>query len=100
MNKNELKLEELKLELLSLASQVVDLDWNANGDETLFDEIGAESFDILNLSVEIERKFKISLSDVSPYDIKTTGDLIDCVYKKLSQIPTHQENIKEQEIQV
>ena len=47
-------------------------------------DIGASSFDLMNIAVAIEEKFKIKISNAAMPKIKTVGDVVDLLEAKLA----------------
>ena len=47
--------------------------------ETTWEEIGADSIDLVDLITEIEDEFEISIPDEEFENLKTIGDLVDLV---------------------
>lgn len=50
-------------------------------ESTLRYDIGATSFDLMNIAVEIEESFGLSLSDSNLHRIKTVGDIAELLEK-------------------
>lgn len=48
-------------------------------------ELGADSIDIVEIIVDIEREFGISVSDSDCEGVSTVGELVACVEKKSSK---------------
>ena len=53
-------------------------------DSKFVDDLGADSLDIVELVMAIETKFNIEIPDEDAQKIKTVGDAIDYVFKKVS----------------
>lgn len=49
-----------------------------NDDTTLQDDLGVDSFDMLEIIIELETVFKMEISD-DARDVKTVGDLVKLV---------------------
>ena len=47
-------------------------------------DIGASSFDLMNIAVAVEEKFKIKISNAAMPKIKTVGDVVDLLEAKLA----------------
>ncbi len=47
-------------------------------------DLGASSFDLMNIAVAIEEKFDIKISNASLPKIKTVGDVVEMLENKLS----------------
>ncbi|MBQ3087124.1 MAG: acyl carrier protein, partial [Clostridia bacterium] len=48
-------------------------------------DVGASSFDLMNIAVAIEERFNISISNKNLPVIKTVGDIAALLEKKLSE---------------
>ncbi len=46
-------------------------------------DLGASSFDLMNIAVAIEEKFKVKMSNASLPKIKTVGDIADLLKDKI-----------------
>jgi len=49
-------------------------------------DIGASSFDLMNIAVAIEEKFDIKISNASLPKIKTVGDVVEMLENKLGAV--------------
>lgn len=47
--------------------------------DTTWEEIGADSIDLVDLISELEDEFDISISDDSIEDLKTVGDVVNLI---------------------
>lgn len=47
-------------------------------------DIGASSFDLMNIAVAIEEKFKIKISNAAMPKVKTVGDVVEMLEAKLA----------------
>lgn len=47
--------------------------------ETTWEEIGADSIDLVDLISELEAEFEISIPDDSIEDLKTIGDIVELI---------------------
>lgn len=47
-------------------------------------DLGASSFDLMNIAVAIEEKFNIKISNAAMPKIKTVGDVVEMLENKLS----------------
>lgn len=54
-------------------------------DASLRFDVGASSFDLMNIAVAIEERFNISISNKNLPVIKTVGDIAALLEKKLSE---------------
>lgn len=52
--------------------------------ETSFDEIGADSLDMVELGMAFEEEFGIEVNDDEIQNVRTIGEALDLVNKKLS----------------
>ena len=69
--------------IIEIISDFVEVDLSAiNADSKIRSDIGLNSFDLVNVAVEIEREFGITIPDVEIASIKTLGDLADLVAEK------------------
>ena len=53
-------------------------------DSKFIDDLGADSLDIVELVMAMESKFNIEIPDEDAQKIKTVGEAIDYVFKRLS----------------
>jgi acyl carrier protein len=53
-------------------------------DSKFIDDLGADSLDIVELVMAMESKFNIEIPDEDAQKIKTVGEAIDYVFKKIS----------------
>ena len=54
---------------------------NTNAGDRLIEDLGAESFDVLNVVVTIEQKYGISIDETAMATVSTVRDLYDVVVK-------------------
>lgn len=47
-------------------------------------DIGASSFDLMNIAVAIEEKFKVKMSNATLPKIKTVGDIAEILNEKIN----------------
>ncbi len=74
--------EKLKA-IIAIISDFVDV----NPDEVTVDsklrsDLGLNSFDFVNIAVEVEREYNIKIPDVDIAQLKTVGDLLKLVEEK------------------
>ena len=74
--------EKLKA-IVAIISDFVDV----NPDEVTVDsklrsDLGLNSFDFVNIAVEVEREYNIKIPDVDIAQLKTVGDLLKLVEEK------------------
>ncbi len=65
--------KEIIVETLGCAEDSVTMDAN------LFDELGADSLDAVELSLAIEEKIGVSIDQEAMVNIKTVGDIMDYI---------------------
>lgn len=53
-------------------------------DERLVEELGLDSIRLLTLAAEVENRFEIALDPEDEAGIRTVGDLLDAVERKLA----------------
>lgn len=63
----------------STVSHLLEIGEDGIYSETSFDEIGADSIDLVDLAVELEEEFSISIPDEEFENIKTVGDLVELI---------------------
>ena len=73
-----------KLEaIVSIISDFVDVDpAEVTVDSKLRSDLGLNSFDFVNIAVEVEREYNIKIPDVDIAQLKTVGDLLTLVEEK------------------
>ncbi|MBQ6067717.1 MAG: acyl carrier protein [Clostridia bacterium] len=52
---------------------------------SLRNDIGASSFDLMNIAVAVEREFRVSLPDSKIPTVKTVGDILSLLPAKTAQ---------------
>lgn len=52
-------------------------------DETTFDELGADSLDLIEVVTDIESEYEIEISDEIFAKIKTVGDIVKIIEESL-----------------
>lgn len=70
-----------KLEaIIAIISDFVDVDpAEVTVDSKLRSDLGLNSFDFVNIAVEVEREYNIKIPDADIAQLKTVGDLLDLV---------------------
>lgn len=70
-----------KLEaIIAIISDFVDVDpTQVTKDSKLRADLGLNSFDFVNIAVEVEREYNIKIPDTDIAQLKTVGDLLDLV---------------------
>jgi len=61
----------------SLMSEQLDIDEDKISPETTFEEIDADSLDVVELVMAIEEEFDIEIADEAVENIKTVADIIN-----------------------
>lgn len=51
--------------------------------DTTFDDLGADSLDVVELIMSLEEEFDIEISDENTDNITTVGDLVICIKQKV-----------------
>lgn len=70
-------------QILEIISDFVEIDLNEiNADSKMRSDIGLNSFDLVNVAVEIEKEYGIVIPDTEIASIKTLGNLVDLVAEK------------------
>lgn len=62
-----------------LVAETLEVDAEDLSDETRFDELGADSFDLLELVTAFEEEFGFTMDDESLSEIQSIGDAIDAI---------------------
>jgi len=66
--------------IIEIICEFVDCEPDAiTAESSLRNDVGATSFDLMNIAVEIEKRFKIRISDSKITTIKTVGDIAERV---------------------
>lgn len=74
--------EKLKA-IVAIISDFVDVDPDeVTVDSKLRSDLGLNSFDFVNIAVEVEREYNIKIPDVDIAQLKTVGDLLKLVEEK------------------
>ena len=74
--------EKLKA-IIAIISDFVDVDPDeVTVDSKLRSDLGLNSFDFVNIAVEVEREYNIKIPDVDIAQLKTVGDLLKLVEEK------------------
>jgi acyl carrier protein len=64
-------------------SSTQDADWDAVLESTAIESLGFDSLSILDLIYEIQQKFKVEFEAESMVDIRTVGDLVDFLQRRV-----------------
>ncbi len=63
--------------------EYVDIDPDViTAESSLRYDLGASSFDLMNVAVEIEERFNVKMSNASLPTIKTVGDIVELLEKR------------------
>lgn len=54
---------------------------NTQADDRLMEDLGGESFDVLNIIVTLEEKYGVSIDEAAMADVSTVRDLYELVLK-------------------
>ena len=69
--------------IIQIISDFVDVDpAEVTRDSKLRADLGLNSFDFVNIAVEVEREYNIKIPDTDITQLKTVGDLLDLVEEK------------------
>ena len=63
----------------ALVSETLEVDEASVTEELRFEELGADSFDLLELVTAMEDEFGLTLDDDSLAEIATVGDAVDAI---------------------
>ncbi len=58
----------------------------ATDEARIIDDLRADSLDTVELAMEIEERFNISIPDVEAQTLPTVGDIIACVIRKIREL--------------
>lgn len=75
--------EQIAAEVIFIAESIINCDVT---EQTQLDEV-ADSLDLLELIMGVERECKVDIFDEDAFKMKTPADLIDYVNKKLNGNP-------------
>ncbi len=67
----------------AIVSEQLEVDLNNLTAETTFEEIDADSLDIVELVMALEEEFDLEISDQEIENIKTIGDIISYIESKI-----------------
>lgn len=76
-------------EILAKVRKIFEDEWDMEAekiteDANFFDDLNADSLDMVDLVTEMESEFDISITDEEVEKIKTVGDAVDFIEKHLS----------------
>ena len=69
-----------------IIAEQFDVEEESISNDTKFEEIGADSLDIVELVMALEEEFDIEIPDASIEDITTVGDLVKFIKGKTRKI--------------
>lgn len=84
-------MDEIKERINSIIVEKLGVEENEVNEAAMFaEDLGADSLDMVELIMEFEKTFEISISDETAESIKSVGDVYDCVeeLKKACAKPT------------
>lgn len=67
----------------AIVSEQLEVSQDSLTTETTFEEIDADSLDIVELVMALEEEFDLEISDQEIEDIQTLGDIINYIEKKV-----------------
>ncbi len=86
MKNEKLKMSEIKLIVIEIIATLIGVDGSKISDDSnLKKDLGADSLDIIELLIEIEKKFSLSIDFDDFYTIETVGDIVKCIDKYLKE---------------
>ncbi len=66
--------------ILEIINDFVDVDLETTDENTrLRSELGLNSFDFVNVAIELEREYGIKIPDASAANVRTVGELVELV---------------------
>lgn len=68
----------------SLISEQLDIDEEKVTSETTFEDIDADSLDVVELVMALEEEFDLEIADEEVEKIKTVGDIVGYIEKHIS----------------
>ena len=74
-----MKRQDVRAEIHCLIAEIMDNQFIADDNDLLRDDLLMDDLDILELIIELEKKYKISITD-EVFDIETFGGFIDYVH--------------------
>ena len=80
MERNEIMNETRQVIIDNLGVTPVEITEN-----TVIDSLGADSLDRMEIAMDIEDKFDITIDDETTFEVKTVGELVDVIEKKLKE---------------
>jgi acyl carrier protein len=71
--------KEILEKVIELVSETLEIDEEEINEGKRFDDLGADSFDLLELVTAFEDEFGVTMDDDSLEDIQTVGDAVDAL---------------------
>ena len=71
--------KEILEKVIELVSETLEIDEEEIDEGKRFDDLGADSFDLLELVTAFEDEFGVTMDDDSLEDIQTVGDAVDAL---------------------
>lgn len=71
--------ETILARVAHLVAETLEIDEQSVTEDTQFEDLGADSFDLLELVTAFEDEFELTLDDDSFEDINTVADVIDAI---------------------
>ncbi|MBQ9864956.1 MAG: acyl carrier protein [Bacteroidales bacterium] len=72
-------------EVIELVTDRIGCDRAITLDDNLTNDLGADSLDIVELIVDVERKYDVHLSDDDTAKIKTVRDIANLIFNTINQ---------------
>ena len=66
-----------------IITEQFDIDDEAITPETTWEELGADSLDVVELMMAAEGEFDLEIDDEKAEKIRTVGDLVNCIKKEI-----------------
>lgn len=70
---------DISKKVVDLVAETLEVDADGITEQTSFEDLGADSFDLLELVTALEDEFGATLDDESLQSIKTVGDAVDAI---------------------
>jgi acyl carrier protein len=71
--------KEILEKVIELVSETLEIDEEEINEGKRFDDLGADSFDLLELVTAFEDEFGVTMDDDSLEEIQTVGDAVDAL---------------------
>lgn len=71
--------QQITKKVVDLVAETLEVDAANISEKTSFEDLGADSFDLLELVTALEDEFGSKLDDESLQNIKTVGDAVDAI---------------------